>query len=347
MFLTLDDAAAAFAEILDPPHIAETISWLEPVQGLFATGDPVTPADSQLGGTPFAGAGVTWPAVDPAAVAPGTLSAGSPEANAAMRAHLDAAVPMSFVARIEMSDALAIPALRDLPDQGRLLFFHDFVLGPYENGTLTGRVIWDSTDVADLAPMAMPQSLVQAATAERASLAELDAQYEFEDGWDGFTTIYDTPGRQARLVAGFGLPSLFVHGGTSAPPALIAAIREGTADDDLSEALLRYEDAFLAVAQQDPPPALRLLSSGLPEQDDPRLDAVILDRFGAQHLDRAVWDEQKDKIIAAAAEWQVLAQVDISAWMGSRAEGQVYYLIRPEDLAAQRFDRVICVYQQS
>lgn len=346
MFLTLDDAKLAFADFLDPPHILEMVDLLQPVTGAFATDNPVVATAGQIGGTPFAGPDFSWPIVDPAALAPDVTSSGSPEANAAMRAHLAAKVPMSFVARIELSQTPAIPALAALPDQGNLLFFYDFALGPYDDGSVTGRVIWDQTATADLIPVPLPQPLTEAAAAERAEIARINKEYGFETEWDGVTTIHDTPGRQAELVSGFGLPSLQTSGTGGPPPELVQTSRSNNLDDDAYDALSRYEDAYHATEEAALIPVMRLLSVPLPEQDDPRLGVVVMDLFG-RPLSRAEWVENDEKITAGVDDWLVLAQLDIAAWLGDRAEGQVYYLIRVDDLAARRFDRVQLVYQQT
>lgn len=103
MFLTVDEAKLNLAEYVDPPFIETFATLLDPVAALIAvTG---TDAPHRIGGAPRAGEGLVWPSINAAAILPGTLAAGHPEANAANRAHLDASTPMSSVLRAPCSAA--------------------------------------------------------------------------------------------------------------------------------------------------------------------------------------------------------------------------------------------------
>ena len=70
---------------------------------------------------------------------------------------------------------------------------------------------------------------------------------------------------------------------------------------------------------------LHMLGPPMPEQDDPRLG-----------------------LEGGAAAWVLLLQVGVAEWTGDDLmEGAVSFLIRREELAAARFDRVHAVYQQT
>lgn len=344
MFLTVDDAKLNLAEYVDPPFIETFATLLDPVAALIAvTG---TDAPHRIGGAPRAGEGLVWPSINAAAILPGTLAAGHPEANAANRAHLDASIPMSFVVQIELGALPDLPQLSDLPDQGRLLFFYDFAIGSYENSSQICRVIWDQTDPAALTDIAPPAALTRAADTARHEAALLHAEYDTAADWDGYSTIFAAAARPAQIVTGVELRATPMLGRGDAPAPLMAAIRGETADDAALDMLSQYQDAFYASVEAHRPP-LRLRGLPIPEQDDPRYDAVVISTFGKQYLSHEEWLEHRDQIMAEAEDWAMLAQLDVREWLRDSAEGQVYFLIRREDQAARHFDRVVCVYQQT
>lgn len=345
MFLTLDDAKQHLAEYVDAPLIAEFAALLDPVAALIAVGD-AAPGIHQIGGRPHAGADLVWPAVDASALSEGTLHAGHPDANAENLRHVQVGTPMAFVAQIELAALTAMPQLGPLPDQGRLLFFYDFMIGPYENSTQTGRVIWDRNATAALAEITPPVPLLAAAEAARRQHAALDAEYGLGTDWDGFSTVFEAKGRAAQLATGFDLRAPMMLEAGDGPAALAAAARNEPATDDAEDMLAQYQDAFYA-GQEGRAPVLRLLGVAVPEQDDPRLDAVVSTRFGSPFLSSADWETDRAAITAGAREWVVLAQLDVKAWLQDSAEGQIYFLIRTGELTAQPFDRVVCVYQQT
>ncbi|MDO5604245.1 MAG: DUF1963 domain-containing protein [Paracoccus sp. (in: a-proteobacteria)] len=345
MFLTLDDARVELARYLDPPRIEEAAALLSPVTALIAA-DDAPPGGHQIGGLPRAGADFVWPAVDEAALFATTLRAGHPDANAANRAHLDAGIPMSFVARIELSALDRTGGLSALPDQGRLLFFYDFMIGSYESTAQTGRVIWDRAEAAEIRDIPLPAALSRAAGQARDETRALNAEFGTGEDWDGFGTVFETAARPARITQGVELPSPYMLQAGAAPADLVAAIRGQTDDDEAHDLRDQYEEAYYALMPEDAP-VLRLLSLAVPEQDDPRYNAVVTTRFGKEFLSHEEWQQHHDQIDAGAAEWVTLAQLDIAAWLQDNAEGQVYFLIRAEDLAARHFDRVVAVYQQT
>lgn len=346
MFLTVDDAKLAFAEVVDPPFVEVFAELLEPVTALipFAQ-DAVPQGHHQIGGNPRAGAGLVWPAVDRAALFPDTLDAGHPAANAESRAHLDAGTPMAFIAQVELAELLDIPALAALPDHGRLLFFYDFPIGTYESSPNVGRVIWDQTDLGATTEIAPPEALLRAAKDARAFTRKLNAEFDGGEDWDGYSTIFAATARPAIIVSGLELPLIRRLDPEHAPSGLIAADRGETVDDDALDLLSQYEDAYYA--GDDHLQVLRLLGQPAPEQDDPAYDAVVSSSFGKSFLSSEEWQENQDRIMAGAEGWTLLAQLDVAAWLDDRSDGKVYFMIRKDDLAAQRFDRVIPVYQQT
>ena len=111
-----------------------------------------------------------------------------------------------------------------------------------------------------------------------------------------------------------------------------------------------YMDALDQLGEYYPDPGWKrhqLLGSPLPEQSDPRYDAVVVTSFGKQHLSREEWQSHAERIQMLARQWRLLWQVDLSDWGGELSEGTVYFLIRDSDLAERRFDQVVAVYQQT
>ncbi len=91
-----------------------------------------------------------------------------------------------------------------------------------------------------------------------------------------------------------------------------------------------------------------MLGPPLPEQDDPRYEAVTCTEFGAQHLSREAWQQNWPMIAKAAADWQLLLQLDLSGYLQQQlTEGTAYFLIRNTDLAARAFHKAVAVYQQT
>ncbi len=344
MFLTIDDAKAELSEYFDPPQVEMFLPLLEPVVALVAASD-AAPGTSQIGGRPKAGPDFNWPAVAADKLWSETLDAGTPEVNAANRAHLKAGIPMTFLASVDLQTASAIPQLAPLPDQGHLLFFYDFAIGPYENGDQVGRVIWDQGE-GPRAEIAPSDALIAAADGMREETRALAAQYGGDEDWDGFGTIFEIAARPAVLVTGFDLPAPHAMPEDLSPDlARLFGGGEDLSDDELDTASL-YEDAFYQSGEAAPVP-LRLLSFAIPVQDDPLREVGVLNTFGH----RVLADEQQagvnDMIANEAQRWVLLAQVDVAAWLQQSAEGQIYIVIRKDDLAAGRFDRVNFVYQQS
>lgn len=345
MFLNVDDAATQLAEVLDPPQLEMFLPLLQPVVGLVAAAD-AAPGTSQIGGRPRAAPGFVWPAVDAAALLPATLDSGSAQANAENRAHLAAGVPMAFVARIDLPTAAQIPHLAALPDDGQLLFFYDFLIGPYESSAEVGRVIWDRGEgAAEIPP---PEALTVAAGVMRAKTAATNAQYSVGEDWDGYSTVLDVAARPASFVMGVELPSTYSVLPQGIPDPLGAIIRGDQDLPDEEYALFeQYQEALYLSEEVGTLAPIRLVSAALPEQDDPRYDAAIMSLFGNRPLNPEEWSANEAAITAAARDWITLAQVDVAAWLQQSAEGQVYFLIHKDDLAAERFDQVICVYQQT
>ena len=69
--------------------------------------------------------------------------------------------------------------------------------------------------------------------------------------------------------------------------------------------------------------------------------------FGSVINQRLAGQSGWPEIEAGARDWRLLLQIDVGDFLQESGEGTVYFLIRAEDLAERRFDRVVAVYQQT
>lgn len=357
MFDTPDIARHHLAEQFRPAQIDMLVGALEPsIQFIPAGKGAVTPGGSRIGGTPDLPGAMAWPVPDyPANIAEIT-SRGSAEANEELKQHVALGLPYAFFAQVNLPEAKALGQVAShLPDDGRLLFFYDLVAGAYDTGVWTVRVIWDRTPVNKLEPRALPPALQNASQERRASDEAFDKQMRKEYGDDAVQrapdagTPYDGPARAMRLTT------------TLRPPAkeAIEVNRYPILKAELTKARVNYEEAFsdhygeLFSKRFDSyyGPANRgnrnqLLGTPLPEQSDPRHDAVVAadkdGRFASDAGQKHAADSD-----ARAHDWTLLLQIDVADWMQDDGEGTVYFLIRADDLMNRRFDRVIGVYQQT
>ena len=87
----------------------------------------------------------------------------------------------------------------------------------------------------------------------------------------------------------------------------------------------------------------RFLGPPMPEQDDPRFDALDQSQLPPYPWNAAQIAEGARK----ASEWQLLLQVSIADLSQLQTEGTVYFMIRKSDLAKRDFSRVVSTYQQT
>ena len=124
-----------------------------------------------------------------------------------MRRHLALRLPYSFIAQIDLAEVPALGgAAADLPGEGRLLFFYDLAIGPWNPGRRCARVVWDRSPRAAVAPAAMPEDQVQAHARADTEAAAARAQYglpapAYEEG-----SCYAAPSRAMALRSVLRLP---------------------------------------------------------------------------------------------------------------------------------------------
>lgn len=336
MFSDLAEARDALSQLFDPSVLELVMAALVPALVLQPVTEPSGPGLTRIGGTPVMAADLPWP--DPA----------SPSDPAAFQkfgdtfaAHARADYPLSFIAQIDLAEVAAIdggPA--DLPSQGRLLFFHDLTLGPFEAGDRLTKVIWDQSDPADTVTHPLPAALEQGG---RTYAAQIEASFKaagLEITEDALRSPFHAPLRIAQPRLFQQLTPLYAQEFQQHTKLHDRAFQTGDYDFSDTYDIAPWE-GWAAM------PEVTMLGLPRPEQDDPRYDAVAVTQFGKQFLTKEDWDAHKDTILAQAKDWRLLLQVDVAGWMQTRAEGQVYFLITTADLKAARFDRVIAVYQQT
>ncbi len=353
MFDSPVDAANALLDYFDQPRVEIIAEALVPAMIFHPSPEKIAVGGTRLGGAPDVPEGFVWPRPatpeDPEDIA----KRGNEDAATEMRAHMTLGLPYAFVAQVDLAKAAELGTVAsDLPSDGRLLFFYDFSIGPWDTGTRVARVIWERSPVDQLHSLAMPEDLVEAGDREARERAEIAAEFgDDEDEAADRGTNYGAPARAMTLQATWRLPNPHSLEIDALPDFAAVAKGEASDDPDLQEFYAAYEEALEAYGDQYPAEAWQrqqLLGSPLPEQDDPRYDAVVVSEWGKQHLSREEWQEHRDDIFRMARDWVLLLQIDVGDWMQARfVEGTVYFVIRRNHLEQRKFDEVVAVYQQT
>jgi uncharacterized protein YwqG len=248
MFESLQEARAAVGRHVAPEHVDKVLNVLIPAIGL-KPGEPgnTVRGDSRLGGEPELPVGMEWPRPTPPADPADIAGRGSSSAEQAMLDHLSRNLPFAFVAQIDLAEAHALGEVAaDLPDTGRLLFFYDFCVGPWENGQRVARVIWDASPVNQTASAALPGDLANVAT----------------HGTEHFgKELFHAPARPVTLFSGVTIPVET----SNAPETEYVFEPGGLADvTDGVEDFWDEDDCWLGWRHH------QLLGTPVPLQSDPR-----------------------------------------------------------------------------
>lgn len=335
MFYSAEEAERFLMTYFDPGHVDELVKALIPAIVLHPVADRRAAfGGTRLGGTPDVPVGFAWPRPPAPTDTEAIARRGNEEAARTMRKHMARGLPYAFIGQIDLSEAAATgPIASILPHEGRLLFFYDYAVGPWEPGSRVARVIWDKTAVSELASLDMPEDLAAASKEERAEL-ETDADGSYQPG-----TSYFAPASERILRRVLRLPWVT----TFEFDALPGEFRPDDAARD------RLWDAYsVAVSACDDGPFAgepwrrqQLLGSPSPEYGDPRYEAAI----ATELADERPSTLELDRI---AREWLLLLQVDLSDWLQDKlAEGSVYFVIRRSDLAHRQFENVVAVHIQT
>lgn len=274
---------------------------------------------TRMGGTPDVPADFVWPRPVPPEDPEDIASRGNETAAREMREHLALDLPYAFIAQIDLAEGAALGGLASaLPSDGRLLFFYDFGVGPWEPGSRVARVIWERSSTASLVSSEIPAELVE---------RESDAAANERD-----CSFYFGPSRPMTLRSTLRLPYL---------SALEFNGLESKLDLDRVKWVnfaTRYQEALEICHDDHSLERWRLqqcLGAPIPAQSDPR---------EAWAYERGIL--RPEDMVREAREWQLLFQFDVMDWRQDFAEGLIYFVIRPEDLNSRCFDNVVAVYQQ-
>lgn len=352
MFLDLDHARDALTPEFDAAELEAVLGALVPAITM-APAIPSPPphverdkiGGTRIGGVPDLPPGLAWPRPPAPEDAEVIAGRGSAEAGAAMRRHLAEGLPYAFMAQVDLAEAAALgPVAADLPGDGRLLFFYDYLSGPWDTGTRSARVIWDRAPRGTLRPAEPPTDLLAAAqrwrAEDEAAWAEAAPAFEAQHGIPRThvspnATVYGAPGQARALLPVLRLPQ---------PRTLEMERLPALSDDERYGEVVCEQDYF----DHDRDRRQQLLGGPMPEQRDPRREAARFTLFGRQYPTEDEGAREETAIDAEERRWRLLLQLDLADWStDDLVEGTVYFLIRAEELAARRFDGVVAVYQQT
>ncbi len=346
-------AADALAQWFEPPLAQAVAEGLVPALVLYPSTAAPAKGATRLGGTPDAPEGFVWPRPTEAIDANEAAKLSHPDTAKELREHLARKLPFAFMAQIDLAEAARLGSVAaSLPDQGRLLFFYDNAIGPWDTGTRTAKVLWDRSPREALQTVPMPPDLAEAARADREQMASVEAEFgeQAADG-DERGSVYGAPARAKTLQLSYRLPDPASVEFERLPADLLAGSQDLSGQGPAARLFNRYTKAMQKHHDQYPEESWRrqqLLGAPLPEQDDPRYGAVVVTGWQQQHLSREQWQAHRDEIMRRAHDWVLLLQVDMKDWMQAPyVEGSVYFVIQRDDLAQRRFDKVVAVYQQT
>jgi Domain of unknown function (DUF1963) len=299
---------------------------------------------TRIGGMPDLATGEPWPVrpvpADAEAIAARSGSRHGPH----IRKLLALPLPFGFLAQVNLAEAAALgDVARELPKDGRLLFFYNGGVGPWRNGRESARVIWDTTAAAQLERKALPRELVDLHVEFCTGLNRGEPPPDPSNVNAATPSYHWGPARPMRLRPMLRPPSRFTIETDPSNHEADAELVEALGDDDFEASIdALFDDHLDGAARQ------QLLGLPLPQQADPRYSAVTVTEFGVQHLTRQAVEENWPRIVPAAGQWLLLLQIDLKDCLRQRfVEGTVYFLIRRDDLAARAFDKVVAVYQQT
>ncbi|QYA08715.1 DUF1963 domain-containing protein [Agrobacterium larrymoorei] len=347
MFDTPAQAHQIIEERFAPDMVGLVASALRPAI-VFSSKVDDRLGGSRIGGTPDLPSGMEWPRRPVPDDVDGIAQRAGEPFDADLRQHLGAGLPYAFVAQVDLGEAARLGDFSQLlPDAGRLLFFYDMVAGPFDTGVQSAKVIWDRSSVDALAHAPMPDSLMTAASGYRAMIDDVNRQYGIQSdvrpvGAPTPGTPYGGPSRAMAPKMALQLPS-FSSIEFQASGQLVTTY---SADRGVIGGAQAFSQAYDELSVNAAPEAL-LIGAPVPEQDDPRYDAVVVSHFNVQSLSRTDWEKNRDMVMERAKDWKLLLQISVPGWMQDSGEGTVYFLIRAKDLQDRAFERVIAVYQQT
>lgn len=342
MFQTIDEARQALQELFDPRQVDIMIEALQPCLGFEPAEARPEPGQTRIGGQPDLGPGIDWPVRPVPANLDEIAKRGGFNHGDRILRDLSQPRAYEFLLQVDLSEAAAIsPLARELlPSEGHLLFFYDSSSGPWRSDADACRVIWDQSAIGDLRETPLPQSLIDQQNAFVAEWNDYAASSSTLSPYPDGKSQFWGPKRPMRLADRLALPN-FSSLEAQSNPALVDLLKHDDTRDD-------YDSFFADAWEGTGSPRQQLLGAPLPEQDDPRYDAVVEIEYPQGPPRGEAWKAAFPRIEAAAADWLLLMQVSQSDYLQDRSvEGTVYFVIRKDDLKARAFDKVLPIYQQT
>jgi uncharacterized protein YwqG len=345
MYSNIDEAHAVLEAEFPANTVKTVLAALVPTIGFELADDQKDPplGATRIGGTPDLPAGTAWPVRPIPANIEAIVDGGGSAHGDHIREHLSRELPFDFTAQIDLAETAKLGKVaKDLPDEGRLLFFCDVTVIPWRSGEESCRVIWDRTPDTSLERKARPRALTELAEKYVAEWNEMARKESYLKEVDVEHTPYWGPARTMHLAARLQLPDRHsVEAQDNA--AFVAALT----DEEIEEAYCNLFGEYWDKGVTEPI-RQHMLGSPIAEQSDPRYQAVLISEYGVQYLDSDAYQAAWPKIKAAAADWQLLFQLDLKDYLQQElTEGTVYFVIRKTDLAARNFDKVVAIYQQT
>jgi len=342
MFETIDEARRALQDVFDPAQVETIITALQPCLGFAPSGAKSAPGQTRIGGQPDLGPGIEWPIREVPANLDEIAKRGGFNHGDRILRDLSQPRAYEFLLQISLEEAAAVSPLAAelLPTEGRLLFFYDGSSGPWRSDAAACRVIWDRSAPDGLKEMPLPQSLIEQRDAFVAEWNEAAAGRGTLPPYPLDKSPFWGPKRPMRLAGRLGLPNFFSLEAQSNAGLLKLLENDETRED--------YDSFFAQAWEGTGQLRQQFLGAPLPEQDDPRYDAVVEIEYPQGPPRGEAWKAAFPRIEAAAADWLLLMQVSQSDYLQDRSvEGTVYFVIRKDHLTARAFDKVLPIYQQT
>lgn len=367
MFENLRQAHTAFADFAPEALLDVVTSLLLPITVLVPSmGAQDTASLTFVGGTPVMSASLDWPVPPLPDDIDEVAGRGGSNHSAGIRKDLERRLPYAFIGQVDLSQ-LSEPSL---PDSGRLLFFYDIAVGPWDTSVRSGKVIWDNAPLDELVELDANENLVSAEAEWNQEVrayvpeplviddelrkimletgmteAEIDAladEAPVEQPAHEGQNVYFGPKRVMQAVTHYQVPTsynlewdAFVQEVDAKHPDTIS---KDVLGDIFSNAEIEYE-------YRSP---FQILGLPTPVQDDPRYYAAVPLVLDKQFPDSEDWETHEAKLNQQAKELKLLFQVSLADWLQEEfSEGTVYFLISDTDLKNRNFDAVITVYQQT
>lgn len=155
MFPSRAEALAQIIDIVPEEFRDDVISLLTPAIGFSPSESPNS--RSCVGGVPNVGPDFTWPRLE---LSDEEVAALPKDVPSLPGVTLDEGHSLCFIAQVDLTEAGALgDVAKELPKEGRLLFFWDQMVGCWADGPGATRVVWETTAAEEAAPAELPDDL--------------------------------------------------------------------------------------------------------------------------------------------------------------------------------------------